>query len=76
MGGTLGAPGTVCDGATGACVAPPPSAGGCCQSPGGVAGLCAGGPGVDAQACVLSGGLDFPFNALCQTDGTCALVAP
>ena len=67
LGGTLGPPGTVCDGATGACAPPPAGAGNCCEFGGGA--LCFGGPNVQQPPCDEIGG-PFATNAICDpTDG-------
>jgi hypothetical protein len=67
--GTLGPPGSVCDGA-GDCTAPPGTGGSCCSLTS--LSLCSAGPGVDPQACLLAGGLDFP-SAVCEPSGGCVL---
>src|SRR5262245_11702552 len=70
-GGTLGAAGTVCDGATGACAAPPAAGGNCCE--GVVYGTgCVGGPAWTAQTCTFLPGHTFNPNAVCEPNGTCA----
>ena len=67
LGGTLGPPGAVCDGATGACAPPPAGAGNCCEFGGGA--LCFGGPNVQQPPCDEIGGT-FATNAICDpTDG-------
>jgi hypothetical protein len=68
QGGTLGAPGTVCDGATGACVVPPAGIGGCCEQPNWGTG-CVGGQ-IDGSACTLFAGTFSP-NAVCLPSGSC-----
>jgi hypothetical protein len=74
FGGTPGAPGTVCDGATGSCQSPPAGTGQCCF----VAeyGVCNGGPALNLAGCVAAGGLDYPFGATCLPNGTCAVELP
>jgi hypothetical protein len=69
--GTLGPPGSVCEGATGACVAPPGTAGSCCAFP--QYSSCTAGPTVDSADCVAAGGSDVP-NAVCLPSSAC--VAP
>jgi hypothetical protein len=69
QGGTLGAPGTVCDGASGTCVAPPAGAGGCCEQPNWGTG-CVGGQ-IDGAGCTLFGGTFTP-NSICLPSGSCA----
>lgn len=68
--GTLGPPGSVCDGATGDCVAPPATGGPCCSLTS--LSVCSAGPGLNAQDCLLAGGLDYPA-AVCEPSGSCAL---
>jgi len=65
--GTLGAPGSVCDGATGDCVAPAGTGGSCCEFPGAV---CSAVPNDDPADCVAAGGQSFA-TAVCQPGGTC-----
>lgn len=65
--GTLGAPGSVCDGASGDCVAPPGSGGTCCALPGSV---CTAGPSDAPADCVAAGGQSFS-SAVCQPTGAC-----
>ena len=67
--GTIGAPGTVCDG-MGNCVPPPATGGSCCTLPS--IGVCSAGPGVDPSACLVAGGLDFP-SGVCLESGACAV---
>jgi hypothetical protein len=67
--GTLGPPGSVCEGASGACVAPPGTGGPCCALP--QFSVCAAGPGANPAGCVTAGGFDFP-NAVCLPSGACA----
>jgi hypothetical protein len=68
--GTLGPPGSVCEGATGACVAPPGTGGPCCALP--QLSVCAAAPlGTPAQ-CVAAGGFDVA-NAVCLPTGACAV---
>jgi hypothetical protein len=67
VGGTLGAPGTVCD-ASGGCVPPPGAPGTCCEFP---APSCIAGPvGTDQTACEDIGGTFFA-SAVCGADGLC-----
>jgi hypothetical protein len=78
LGAVPGAPGTVCDGATGSCVTPPASAGNCCTSTATNFGLPAGfgnciggtaGAAGDASNCsALSG--KFESNGICPPDGS------
>jgi hypothetical protein len=67
--GTLGPPGSVCEGATGACVPPPGTGGSCCAFP--QFSVCTAGPSADPAGCVTGGGLDVPF-AVCLPSGACA----
>jgi hypothetical protein len=67
--GTLGPPGSICDGATGACVAPPGTGGPCCM----IASLfvCTAGPSLNLDSCNAAGG--FPVsNGVCLPTGLCA----
>lgn len=66
--GTLGPPGSVCEGATGACVASPGAGGSCCTLP--QFQVCSAGPGVPPAGCVTAGGFDVP-NAVCLPNGAC-----
>ena len=66
--GTLGPPGTVCEGATGTCVTPPGTGGSCCALP--QFSVCTAGPTVDPAGCVTGGGFDVP-NAVCLPSGAC-----
>lgn len=68
-GGTLGPPGSFCDGATGACVAPPlePQAGLCCDGIE-VGNGCAG--NLSASDCSLAGGSNSETK-VCRPNGTC-----
>jgi hypothetical protein len=66
--GTLGPPGSVCEGATGACVAPPGAGGPCCALP--QFSVCTAGPLGDPAGCVNAGGFDVP-NAVCLPSGAC-----
>jgi hypothetical protein len=66
VGGTPGAPNTVCDGATGGCQ-PTASPGPCCQ----LMGDCLGGPGAD-EACAEFEGTVVP-DATCDPSGTCVV---
>jgi hypothetical protein len=68
--GTLGPPGSVCEGATGACVAPPGSGGPCCALP--QLSVCAAGPGGDPADCSNAGGFHVP-NAVCLPSGACVV---
>jgi hypothetical protein len=68
--GTLGAPGSICDGATGACVPPPGTGGSCCAFP--QFSMCTAGPTVPPAGCVDVGGLDVP-NAVCLESGACVM---
>jgi hypothetical protein len=69
-GGTLGAAGTVCDGASGACVAAPATGGNCCE--GTVYGTgCVGGPGWNASTCTFFPNHIFSANAVCGASGSC-----
>jgi hypothetical protein len=79
---SVGVAGTVCDGATGGCVAAPAQPGNCCSNPAGVAlnGLngapppnCAGGPELQEQPnCVTNVSGSFDPNSLCPPNGgTC-----
>ncbi len=74
LAGTLGAPGAVCDGATGTCLPPPARPGQCCHVP--EVGVCLTGPSLNLPACVRAGGTEFPSGATCRPDTTCALVGP
>lgn len=74
FGGTVAAPGTACDGATGTCRTPPVGTGNCCYLPSLV--ICEGGPDLDLAGCVAGGGLDFPFGATCQANGACSFAGP
>jgi len=65
--GTLGAPGSVCDGASGDCVAPPSTGGLCCAFLGAV---CTAGPNDDPALCLAAGG-QFSTTAVCQPTGAC-----
>ena len=65
--GTLGAPGSVCDGATGDCVAPPGTGGACCAFAGAV---CSAAPADDPADCLAAGG-QFSTAAVCQAGGSC-----
>jgi hypothetical protein len=69
VGGTLGAPGAVCDGATGGCVSPPASAGNCCEFG---ASLCFGGPSVQQPPCDEIGGA-FVTGAICDPTQGCVV---
>jgi hypothetical protein len=66
--GTLGPPGSVCEGASGSCVPPPGVGGSCCALP--QFSVCTAGPTVDPAACVTGGGFDVPF-AVCLPSGAC-----
>jgi hypothetical protein len=67
--GTLGAPGSVCDGSTD-CTAPPATPGDCCQdfNSGGTTVACA--IGLSTSSCVTLGGLSFP-STVCTPEGVC-----
>jgi len=66
--GTLGPPGSICDG-TGACVPPPGTGGPCCTFL--QYSVCVAGPGVDWDSCGAAGG--FPAsNAVCGETGICS----
>jgi hypothetical protein len=67
-GGTLGGPGTVCDGATGGCTVPPATAGGCCEQPNWGTGCAAG--AIDGATCTFVGGTFTP-GAICLPSGSC-----
>jgi hypothetical protein len=70
FGGTVGPAGSVCNGATGACEAPPAGFGRCCMSTS--VSFCTGGPNLDLSGCVPPSFLDFPF-AVCSPSGACLL---
>lgn len=74
LAGTVGAPGSVCDGATATCRPPPVSPGQCCHVP--EAGVCLAGPSLNLAACVRAGGFDFPSGATCLPDATCEVAGP
>lgn len=63
-----GAAGTVCDGATGNCIAPPATAGGCCSNPSVVPGIgtCVA---VDETSCETTYSGTFIPNAVCPQGG-------
>ena len=63
--GTVGAPGTVCDGATGGCITPPAAPGPCCDDLTPPAGVCFGGPNVLPVVCNEGGG-NFSASAVCD----------
>lgn len=67
VGGTPGAPGTLCE-ASGACVAPPATAGNCCDELPVLS--CAASPLFDAATCDLQGGV-FTGASLCDPTGQC-----
>lgn len=67
LSGTLGPPGSVCEGASGDCVAPPGTVGTCCAFAGA---LCTAGPDDDPALCVAARG-QFSTAAICQPDGSC-----
>jgi hypothetical protein len=66
--GTLGPPGSVCDGASGNCVAPPGTGGPCCTVPGS---FCSASPGDGPELCSEVGGT-FLATGVCGHDGTCS----
>jgi hypothetical protein len=68
LSGTLGPPGSVCEGSTGSCVAPPGTGGPCCALP--QFSVCTAGPTVAPAECVMGGGFDVP-NAVCLPNGAC-----
>ncbi len=74
FGGTAGALGTVCDGATGSCQAPPAGTGQCCYLPD--FNVCNGGPTIDLAGCASAGGLDYPFESTCEPTGFCSFALP
>lgn len=65
--GTLGPPGSDCDGATGDCVTPPGAGGPCCQLDYDV---CVAGPSVDAPTCATVDGT-YQASAICDGSGAC-----
>lgn len=67
-GGTLGEVGSVCDGVTGGCIAPPAAGGGCCGGPSIVDG-CQGGA-IPSNVCQINEGT-FSANGVCTPAGTC-----
>lgn len=67
--GTLGPPGTVCDGASGNCVAPPGTGGPCCALPGS---FCSASPADGPEICSEVGG-SYLDNAVCTATGTCTI---
>lgn len=70
VGGVLGFPGSVCDGATGACAPPPAGVGNCCTFAGGS--LCFGGPGVQQPPCDEIGGT-FTTAGICDPALACVV---
>lgn len=69
LSGVVGAPGTVCGGATGTCQPEPATTGPCCEAfepP-----ICLTGPELPLDPCVAVGGMAFPEGARCQPDGRC-----
>jgi hypothetical protein len=66
--GILGEPGSVCDGASGDCVAPPAAPGPCCADP--LLTISCGGGDVDAQLC-SDAGATFSPSARCTSIGEC-----
>jgi hypothetical protein len=66
--GTLGPPGSVCDGETGTCVTPPGSGGACCALP--LLSVCTAGPSVDPGDCVAAGGSSV-LDAVCLENAVC-----
>jgi hypothetical protein len=71
LNGTLGPPGTVCEGATGTCVAPPGTGGSCCTLPQGYS-SCTAGSSVDPDDCASIGGSAVP-GAVCPPSGICTV---
>ena len=71
LNGTLGPPGSVCEGATGTCVAPPGTGGACCTLPQGYSSCSAGSTG-DPAGCVSIGGSAVP-DAVCPPSGICTV---
>lgn len=69
--GTVGPDGSVCDGATGACVLGAAGTGRCCMASDGS--FCTGGPDLDLSGCVPPNFLDFPFSSTCSPSGSCTL---
>lgn len=65
--GTLGPPGSVCDGASGNCVTPPGTGGPCCTLPGS---FCSASPGDGPEICSEVGG-GYLATGVCGPDGTC-----
>jgi hypothetical protein len=70
-GGTLGAPGSVCDGATGGCIAPSAAPGPCCDDLSIPGSPCFGGPTVNPIVCNEAGGT-FSASAVCDPGLGCA----
>lgn len=70
FGGTVGPEGSVCNGATGACEAPPAGTGRCCMSTS--SSFCTSGPNLDLSGCVPPAFLDF-IVGICTPSGACAL---
>jgi len=70
FGGTVGPAGSVCDGGTGACGAPPATAGRCCMMANGE--FCNAGPDLDLSGCIPPQFLDFVVG-ICTPSGACAL---
>jgi hypothetical protein len=68
QGGSLGAPGSVCNGASGTCAAPPAAVGNCCEQPNWGTG-CVGGQ-IDGATCTFFAGTFTP-GAICQPSGSC-----
>jgi hypothetical protein len=69
-GGTVGAQGTVCDAATGACIAPSASPGHCCTIDPNFAGPeCVSGPIYDGVSCTVGLLGSFDLTGLCPPDG-------
>jgi hypothetical protein len=66
--GTPGAPGSVCDGATGTCVPAPGTGGPCCTLESLT--VCASAPGGDPAVCESAGGTYLP-TAVCEPSGSC-----
>jgi hypothetical protein len=73
QGGTLGFPGSACDGATGGCGPPPVSPGNCCEFA--FVPFCFGGPGVQQPPCDEVGG-SFSSDAICDPSLGCVESSP
>jgi hypothetical protein len=70
FGGTAGPPGSVCDGTTGTCGAPPAGPGQCCMTAD--AAFCTAGPNLDLGGCVPPQFIDAP-SGICDPSGACVL---